>query len=504
MSRRDEELSRRLDRLPPHTPEGEQGVLGSLLLAPEEGLSEVAGGRLQEEAFYDLRHRMIYRALLAMWDAKAGGIDLLTVHQWLKDRGQLEQIGGLGYLSGLADKVPSAANLEYYRDMVEDKWRRRRMLQALAQASARIYGEEAAPAAGLLDEIEASVLAANEDRPAEGRTMPDLVGEVGDLVENLHRGVGIIGGLRTRFSYFDKMTGGLHRKELIVIAARPSLGKTSWLLNMSVNIAKQGSAVAIFSMEMAAADLVLRMCCAEARINFHHMRTGFPSKQDVEAFRKVAPLVAKLPITIDDTPALGILELRARARRLHRQKAIAMVGVDYLQLMHGSKDWGPNRAMEVAEISGGLKGLAKELDVPVVALAQLNRELARQKNRKPQLEDLRESGSIEQDADLVALLYREKIEKTGDGPDDEEEEQELIPVNALIAKQRNGPTGDVRLIFNRPQMRMMDSRDKEGLEDYADQHAAAPQQQTVEGNKLDLPTSEELFPGDHKPEKGQE
>jgi replicative DNA helicase len=471
-----------MDRLPPHTPEGEQGVLGALLLAPQDGLAECAG-RLAPDAFYDLRHRMIYSALLTMWDARTAGIDLLTVQQWLKDRGELEQVGGVQYLMQMMDRVPSAANLSYYRELVEDKWRRRRMLASLMTGSRRIY-EEGQATPGLLDEIEASVLAANEDRALETQTLPALVSEVGDLVENLHRGVGLIGGVRTRFSYFDKMTGGLHRKEFIVLAARPSLGKTSWLVNMAVNIAKDGQGVAIFSMEMSASDLVLRMCCSEARIDFHHLRTGCPSKEDVEAFREVAPMVARLPIVIDDTPALGILDLRARARRLVRQKGIKLIGVDYLQLMHGSKDWGPNRTMEVAEISGGLKSLAKELNLPVVALSQLNRESARQKNRKPGLEDLRESGAIEQDADLVALLYRPKSE------DEDEEEGDLIPVNALIAKQRNGPTGDVMMVFNRPQMRMMDAGQARREAREPELPAAEPAGISV----MQMPTTEELFP----------
>jgi replicative DNA helicase len=214
------------------------------------------------------------------------------------------------------------------------------------------------------------------------------------------------------------------------------------------------------------------------------LRTGCPSKEDVEAFREVAPMVARLPIVIDDTPALGILDLRARARRLVRQKGIKLIGVDYLQLMHGSKDWGPNRTMEVAEISGGLKSLAKELNLPVVALSQLNRESARQKNRKPGLEDLRESGAIEQDADLVALLYRPKSE------DEDEEEGDLIPVNALIAKQRNGPTGDVMMVFNRPQMRMMDAGQARREAREPELPAAEPAGISV----MQMPTTEELFP----------
>lgn len=444
-----------VDRLPPHSPEAEQGVLGCVLLAPEECLGECMT-RVKAEAFYDLRHQRIYAAMSALGEERRQGsgtpVDLITVQEWLRKRNELEEVGGLSYLDSLTRVLGSAAQLPYYLEIVEEKFVMRRMIRALVDGTVSAY-EHTGKVEEWLDQVEAAVLAVNERNDGEARTLPELVGAVGDLVDNLHRGVGIIGGLRTRFSYFDKMTGGLHRKEMAVIAARPSLGKTSWMLNIAVNVAKTGVPVGIFSMEMSAEDLTLRMCCSEAGIDFHKLRTGFPTKEDVEQFYRVAPRVAQLPIRIDDKSALGIQELRARARRMVRKHKVQLFGIDYLQLMHGSKDFGGNRALEVGEISGGIKAMAKELDVAVMVLSQLNRELERQKNRKPQLADLRESGAIEQDADMVGLLYRPKS-------DEDEEEGDCIPVTCLVAKQRNGPTGDCQMIFNRPQMRMMDAYER--------------------------------------------
>lgn len=458
MSRRRHKIENLEDRLPPHAAEAEQGVLGCILLGPEECLSECvrlfkgAGAK----AFYDLRHQVIYEALFAMFDAHEH-IDIITLQQKLKDAGTLEEVGGVTYLATLPDTVPSKENLPAYLELVLQKFLLRRMLTTLTEGAERVRTCNE-PVPPLLDRIEASVLSVNQGHQSEEMpSLAEVVREVGELVENMHRGVGLISGIRTHFGYFDKMTGGLHRKALAVLAARPSLGKTSLMMNIARNVAlREKIPVAVFSQEMTYFELVLRLMCAEAEVNFHRVRTGFPTKEDIGEMAKVAARVSLLPVYIDDTGALGILELRARARRMKQRWGVQLVCVDYLQLMHGSRDYRDNRAIEVAEISGGLKAMAKEMDVAVLVLSQLNREVERQKNRKPQLADLRESGSIEQDADLVGMLYRPKSEN------DEEEEGDVMPVNMLIAKQRNGPTGDVEFVFRKPTMQFYDAYGNRG------------------------------------------
>lgn len=446
------------------------------MLNPPECLGEcVARLGAEVRVFYDLRHQVIYGALVAMGEANQA-IDVITVQQWLKDRGQLEAVGGIGYLSELPDGVPSAANLSYYLAIVWEKWLLRRLLGLTGEVANRVMEFEG-NVPELLDEVEADILAVNEGPAAGQRTMVELVASVGEQIEHLQRGVGLMGGIRTHFGYLDKMTGGFRRKQMIVIAARPSVGKTSWMLNIARNVALlEKVPVGIFTLEMTAEELVLRLICAEAEVDFHKLRTGFPEAAWVERLARAGGMAKKLPIHLDETPALGILELRARARRMVSRHGVGLIMVDYLQLMHGKADYRGDRQREVADISGGLKGLAKELDVAVVAVSQLNREVERTKHRKPQLADLRDSGAIEQDADVAMLLYRPK---EGDG-DDEEEDRDPIRVNALIAKQRNGPTGDVELLFHRWKMQMVDAYENRG----------ARVQPELKDRKM--PTSEEM------------
>lgn len=474
-----------LDRLPPHAPEAEAGVLGCILLSPQESLSDCARTFKDARCFYDLAHQKIYDALAGMYDGHEH-IDSITLQRRLADAGELEQVGGLDYLVRLPDAVPSAANLPAYLEIVFEKYLLRRMLQTLTAAAGRLM-ECDEPVPPLLDKIEAEVLAVNESGTGpELRSMARLVQDVGELVENIQRGVGLISGVRTHFGYFDKMTGGLHRKELTVLAARPSVGKTSLMMNIACNVAqRQKLPVGIFSMEMSADDLTLRVMCAEAAVDFHKVRTGFPSREDVQGLAEISKRVMRMPLHIDDTPALGILELRARARRLVQRNGVGLFCVDYLQLMHGSRDYNGNRAMEVAEISGGLKSLAKEMNVAVLVLSQLNREVERQKNRKPQLADLRESGSIEQDADLVGLLYRPKTDH------EEEEEPPVIPVNMLIAKQRNGPTGDVEFVFRKALMQFEDAYANRGRLPLSREQGADSGEQSP-FNDRGMPTNLEL------------
>lgn len=454
-----EEKPVRTDRLPPHSVEAEGALLGCVLLNPKEVMSELAAAtRCQVEMFYDLRHQVIWRTMLDLWQEQVP-VDVVSLGNRLRDRGQEgPERALLDYLSTLPDQTPSAGNAGYYLEEVRDKFRLRSMLQVLVDGGQKIL-EEPEVVGPTLDGIEAAVLAVNQVRAeSAARSMRELTLDSVTLLENMHRGVGIIGGIRTRFGYFDKMTGGLHRKELSVIAARPSVGKTSLAMNMGVNIAKfEHVPVGVFSMEMAGADLNLRVLCAQAGVDFHKVRTGFPGAADLELLAGATKKVAGLPIYIDDTPSLGILELRARARRMAAKYGCEVFLVDYIQLMHGVEEFSDNREREVAQVSGGLKAMAKELNAAVLALAQLNREMERQKNRKPQLADLRESGAIEQDADLVGMLYRPKTEE------DEAEDAPVIPVNMLVAKQRNGPTGDVELSFRRAQMQFFDRYENRGV-----------------------------------------
>ena len=437
----------KLDRLPPHSPEAEQGVLGCVLLSPNECMGECIEKLKDEgmEAFYDLRHQTIYETLAEMFNTREP-IDVITVQQRLKDRQLLDQVGGIAYLSQLQDVVPSAANLSYYLEIVREKFLLRKMIQTCTGVVGRVYDYEGEVDA-LLDEVERDVLRISESR-AQGNAMTtkELVNKAIGTIENFFSRKGTLTGLGTGFTDLDRMTDGLHGSEMIVIAARPSMGKTSLAMNIAEHVVLEDKLpVAVFSLEMSAEALVLRMMCSIARVNLRSIREGFMSESDFPKLTSAAGRLANAPLFIDDTAALSILQLRARARRLHQMHGIKLFVIDYLQLLHSTaRRSQENRQQEISDISSGIKALAKELKVPVVVLSQLNRELEKDKSRKPRLSDLRESGAIEQDADLVGLLY-----KPNAGEDDEgnAEEADGLPVNLLIAKQRNGPTGDVNLTF---------------------------------------------------------
>ncbi len=442
-----------VDRLPPHSPEGEQGVLGCVLLSPNECMGEcIEKLRDGREVFYDLRHQTIFEALVAMYDARAA-IDVITLQQRLKDKQLLEQVGGIAYLSQLQDAVPSAANLSYYLDIVREKFLLRKMIQTCTDVVGRVYDYEGEVDA-LMDEVERDVLRISESRVQGGLvTTKELVGKAIGTIENYFSRKGTLNGLATGFADLDRMTDGLHGSEMIVIAARPSMGKTSIAMNIIEHVVlEQKLPAAVFSLEMSAEALVLRMMCSLARVNLRSIREGFMSEADFPKLTGAAGRLANAPLFIDDSAALSILQLRARARRLAQQHGIKLFVVDYLQLLHSTaRRAQENRQQEISDISSGIKALAKELKVPMLVLSQLNRELERDKNRKPRLSDLRESGAIEQDADVVGLLY-----KPNAGEDDDSvtaEEPEGLPVNLLIAKQRNGPTGDVNLTFLKPYTR---------------------------------------------------
>jgi replicative DNA helicase len=439
--------SARVDRLPPHSPEAEQGVLGCIMLSPNDCMGicieKLKGG---PETFYDLRHQTIFSILGEMYDSREA-IDLITLQQQLKNKQLLDEVGGLTYLSALPDMVPSSANLEYYLDIVREKFLLRKMIQTCTEVVARVYDYEG-EVDTLLDEVEKEVLRINESRVQENVvTVKDLVKKAISTIEEFHKRQGMLTGLATGFNDLDKMTSGLHPGEMVVVAARPSMGKTSLAMNIAEHVAiEQKLPVGVFSLEMSSDSLVLRMLCSRSRVNMRNVRDGFLAERDFPKLTGAAGKLANAPLFIDDSSGLSILQLRAKARRMHQQYGIKLFVIDYLQLLHSTaRKAAENRQQEISDISNGIKSLAKELKVPVIVLSQLNRELERDKNRKPRLSDLRESGAIEQDADLVGLLYKPSSGEDEDGGAPAEEE--AVPVNLLIAKQRNGPTGDVHLTF---------------------------------------------------------
>lgn len=436
----------KLDRLPPHSPEAEQGVLGCVMLSPNDCMG-VCIERLKEgrEVFYDLRHQTIFSTLAEMYDAREA-IDIITLQQRLKNKQLLEEVGGIAYLTALPDTVPSSANLSYYLDIVLEKHVLRKMIHTCTDVVGRVYNYEG-EVDSLLDEVERDILRISESRvQTQSTTIKDLVKKAITTIEDFHQRQGMLTGVGTGFADLDKMTSGLHGGEMVVIAARPSMGKTSLAMNIAEYVAiEQRLPVGVFSLEMTSESLVLRMLCSRSRVNLRNVREGFLAERDFPKLTGSAGKLANSPLFIDDSSALSILQLRAKARRMWQQYGIKLFVIDYLQLLHSTARRAENRQQEIADISSGIKSLAKELSVPVIVLSQLNRELEREKNRKPRLSDLRESGAIEQDADVVGLLY-----KPSSGDDEESggaAEEDAVPVNLLIAKQRNGPTGDVNLTF---------------------------------------------------------
>ena len=400
----------KIDRLPPHDLDMEQGVLGCQLLSPNECVGEVVEKLKEvgvEAHFYDLRHQTIQAELFEMFDTRVP-IDVITLQQRLKDKGLLDQVGGIAYLSQLQDSVPSAANLSYYLEIVREKYLLRKMISTCTEVVGRVYDYEGEVDA-LLDEVERDVLRISESRAQS--SMPgvkELVNKAIGTIENFFSRKGTLTGLATGFADLDRMTDGLHGSEMIVIAARPIMGKTSLAMNIVEHAALEDKLpVGVFSLEMSAESLVMRMMCSIARVNLRSIREGFMSEADFPKLTSAAGRLANAKLFIDDSAGLSILQLRARARRLAQQHGVKLFVVDYLQLLHSTaRRAQENRQQEIADISSGIKALAKELKVPVLVLSQLNRELEKDKSRKPRLSDLRESGSIEQDADVVGLLYK--------------------------------------------------------------------------------------------------
>lgn len=430
-----------IDRLPPHSIQGEQGILGCCLLNPNECVGETVD-KLGEtpEPLYDLRHKVIYEVLVEMYDRKQP-IDLITVQQHLKDKHQLESVGGLAYLSTLPDAVPSAANLDYYIEIVREKFTLRKMIQTCTEVVGRIYEHEGEVDV-LLDEVERDIFKISESRvSAQTIGVKQLVHNAIETIERFHNRQGLITGLSTGFVDLDKMTAGLNPAEMIVIAGRPSAGKTSLAMNIAEHVCiDQKIPVGVFSLEMTAESLILRMLCSRSRVNLRNIREGFLAERDFPKLTGTAGKLSQAPLHIDETSGLTILQLRAKARRMVQQFGIKLLVIDYLQLMRSTNPKAKKLEV-VAEVSNGIKSLAKELKLPIIALSAMSRLFDREK-RKPQMADLKESGDIEQDADTIGMLYRPNRDDEEDGL-----EHDAIPVNLLIAKQRHGPTGDINLTF---------------------------------------------------------
>ena len=432
-----------IHRTLPHSVEAEQGVLGSMLISPREIIAECVE-KINEGYFYVPAHQTIYSHLVELWNA-AQGIDLITFTQVLRDRNVLDAVGGASFVTGLFTFVPTAANVGYYLEIVREKFILRQIIAACTESVRRSY-EEQDEVSNLLDEVEAKILAVGEDRfRGQMPGMKEQVMGALESIEQLWERRGGITGISTGFAELDRMTNGMHGAEMIVIAARPSMGKTALAMNIAEHVAITSKLpVAVFSLEMSSQQLVQRLLCSRARVNLQKVREGFLAERDFPSLTQAASKLAEAEIFIDDSAGLSILELRAKARRLKVQKNIQLIVVDYLQLLRSTtRRAQDNRQLEISEISAGLKGLAKELKIPIIVLAQLNRQPEARSGGKPRLSDLRESGSIEQDADLVGLLVRPEVyEEDEDARAEKAGEAELI-----IAKQRNGPVGEIPLTF---------------------------------------------------------
>ena len=441
--RGDDEVARL--RVPPHSVEAEQSVLGGLLL---DNLAwDRAADLLNDSDFYRYEHRLIHAAIGALINASRPA-DVITVFEHLQSLGKADDCGGLTYLNALAQSVPSAANLRRYAEIVRERAILRKLIAASDEIATTAFNPQGRPVSLILDEAAGRIFRIGEEgsRSRQGfQGMDQLVVQLIDRVNELHEnGAEEVTGVRTGFYEMDRMTAGLQPGDLIVLAARPSMGKTAFALNIAENVAVQeGLPVVVFSMEMGASQLALRMVGSLGRINQQHLRTGKLADDEWSRLSEAVDKLGKAPVFIDETPALNSNELRARARRQARQCGrLGLIVVDYLQLMSGSSSGDENRATEIGEISRGLKALAKELKCPVIALSQLNRSVESRNDKRPMMSDLRESGAIEQDADVIMFIYRDDYYN--------KESKEPGVAEIIIGKQRNGPTGDVKLAFLKP------------------------------------------------------
>jgi len=426
-------------RVPPHSIEAEQAVLGGLMLAPEAW--DRVADQLSEDDFYRRDHRLIFRAIGELSE-KGMPYDAITLGEWFQAQNLVELVGGVSYVAELANTTPSAANITAYASIVRDKSMLRQLIDAGTEIAGNAFQPEGRSTQELVEDAEKKVFGIAE-AGARGRKgfvpMRKAVGEAFKILHHRYENRGTVTGLPTGFTDLDEMTAGLQPSDLIIVAARPSMGKTAFSVNMAEYAAlKTKKAVAIFSMEMSASQLAFRLISSLGRINQQHLRTGDLAEEEWPRISNAIALLSEAKIFIDDTPALSPMDLRARARRLKREHDLGLVVVDYLQLMQvpGNKE---NRATEISEISRSLKALAKELEIPVIALSQLNRSLEQRTDKRPVMSDLRESGAIEQDADVILFIYREEVY--------DKESPRKGTAEIIIGKQRNGPIGAVTLAF---------------------------------------------------------
>ena len=427
-------------KVPPHSIEAEQSILGGLML--DNAAWDRVADLVCEEDFYRRDHQLIFKALNALV-GEGQPMDVVTVSEWLGKQNDLEQAGGLSYLGMLANNVPSVSNIKAYAGIVRERAVLRQLIQVSSKIGDRAFNPEGSGCAEILDEAEQAIFQIAERGSRSQRSfvaVKDLLSSVVDRIDKLCQTGGAVTGVATGYKDFDTKTSGLQPADLIIIAGRPSMGKTSFAMNVAEDAAINSNVpVAIFSMEMPADALVMRMLSSLGRIDQQKIRTGTLADDDWPRLVSTMSILNNAPLFIDDTPALNPTELRARARRLKREHNLGMIVIDYLQLMQvpGSKE---NRATEISEISRSLKALAKELEVPVLALSQLNRGLESRPDKRPVMSDLRESGAIEQDADLIVFIYRDEVYNQ-DSP-------EKGMAEIIIGKQRNGPIGMVPLTFH--------------------------------------------------------
>ncbi len=431
-------------KLPPHSVEAEQSVLGGIMLDTTawDKITDI----LQERDFYRYEHRLIFHHI-ALLIEHAKPVDVITVAESLESHAELDKAGGLSYLGSLAQNVPTAANIRRYAEIVRERAVMRKLAEVGTEIATSAYNPGGRDAGQLLDEAESRIFEISEagERGRQGfMSMPPLLTQVVERIETLYSrdNASDVTGIATGFTDLDSMTSGLQPGDLVIVAGRPSMGKTAFSVNIAEHVALElNKPVAIFSMEMGGTQLAMRMIGSVGRLNQHTLRTGKLEDDDWSRMTHALGRLNEAPIFIDETAALNSLELRSRARRLHRQNGgLGLIVIDYIQLMSSPSNKGmENRATEISEISRSLKGLAKELQVPVVALSQLNRSLEQRPNKRPIMSDLRESGAIEQDADLIIFIYRDEVYNP-DSPDKGKAE-------IIIAKQRNGPIGKIELTF---------------------------------------------------------
>jgi len=437
------------DQTPPQNIEAEKAVLGAAFLSGDALVEAME--YVQPEDFYRRAHQIIFQKMVDLNDQDKP-IDALTMREQLDKTNQLEDIGGLSYIIELAEAVPTAANVVYYAKIVQEKSVLRKLIQTATDIVTRSYtGEDEVP--DLLDEAERSILNVAETRNQDGfKEIKDVLKEAFEEIDRLSQDDSEVTGLSTGYPQLDKMTTGLHEDELVILAARPAVGKTAFALNIAQNVGTQtDKTVAIFSLEMSAQSLVNRMLCAEGSIDANHLRTGQLSEEEWRNLVVAMGSLSKTSIYIDDTAGIKISEIRAKCRRLAKEQGnLGLIVIDYLQLIEGNNR--ENRQQEVSDISRQLKKLAKELNVPVIALSQLSRGVEQRQDKRPVLSDIRESGSIEQGADIVGFLYREDYYDRDNEDEDNQEDprdndENVGEVEVIIEKNRSGPRGTVKLLF---------------------------------------------------------